>query len=132
MRRSGNASGGGLDHCVIDRARAVGEAGDDVFVREIRKVGDEFVDGCAGRQRVEDVGDAHPRAGDDRAAAADVRVDGDAFRHGCDLRVGPGFVKLGVVAGPMNGMTKKRGPGSKPGMTSVGRWGLRRRGLPIV
>lgn len=67
---------------MIHRARAIGEAGMDVFAGEIGEVFQQFLDADRGGERIEHVADAHPGAGNNRAAAADIGVDDDACGHG--------------------------------------------------
>lgn len=62
--------------------RRVGEAGADVFKGDVGEVGDDLRFGRAVRERFEDVGDAHPGAGNGRTAAADGGIDGDAREAG--------------------------------------------------
>lgn len=67
---------------MIDRARAIGQAGMDVFAGEIGEVGQQFFDRHGRCEGVQHVADAHPGASDDRPAAADIGVDDDARGHG--------------------------------------------------
>lgn len=67
---------------MIDGARAIGQAGMDIFAGEIGEVGQQFLDRHGGCEGVQHIADAHPCAGDDGASAADIRVDDDARGHG--------------------------------------------------
>lgn len=66
---------------MVHRARAVGQAGVHIFAGEIGEVFQQFLDADRGGERIEHVADAHPGAGDNRAAAADIGVDDDARGH---------------------------------------------------
>lgn len=76
-----------------DRTRRIDEAGLDIFTRQIGKVREQLVDPVTGAQRIENVGNAHPGSRDDRASAADFRVDDDARAHIKNVRGGMRVVK---------------------------------------
>lgn len=76
-----SGASGGAHHHVIDGTRGIGEAGMDVFAGEVRKVREQFLDADAIGERIQHVTDAHPGTGDDRPAAADLGVDGNARGH---------------------------------------------------
>lgn len=91
-RRSESASGG-LHDRMIYRARAIGQAGMDVFAGEIGEVGQQFLDRHGRCQRAKHVADAHPGASDNRPATADIGVDDDARGHGWSMCWRGGSVK---------------------------------------
>lgn len=79
---------------MIDGTRGIGEAGVDVFADDVGKVGEQFLDADAIGQRIQHIADAHPGTGDDRAAAAELRVGGDARGHVGKMRSRVVGVKL--------------------------------------
>ena len=81
---------------MIDGARTVGEAGVDVLTRQVGEIGKQFIGGGTCCERVEDVYDAHPRARDDRTAAANFGVDDYALIHAGILRVVFNVVKTHI------------------------------------
>jgi len=89
------AASSGAHHRVIDGTRGIGEAGVDVFADEVGKVREQFLDADTISQRIQHVADAHPGAGDDRPAAADLEVDGHARGHVGKMRRSSLMVKGG-------------------------------------
>ena len=79
---------------MIDRARAIREAGIDIFTREVGEIGKQFIDADWRGERVEHVADAHTRARDDRPAAAHFGIDDDARTHRDNMRRGRAAVKV--------------------------------------
>lgn len=78
---------------MIDRPRAISEAGKNILAREVGEVRQQLVNLRPRGKRIQHIGHPHPGSCYDRPPAANGRVDDDALlAHGNKMRSGSRLV----------------------------------------